>query len=414
MAEIEAVSTVYVTGMATSNVYVSAEDADIRDVTVTTTPVEVSVRAVGAPGAAGFTGSAGAAGPAGGYTGSQGLNGFTGSAGNQFTPVANSGILYDQANLSTIYNTTIDDSVSSVLVGGAQPATANIWKTKNLVQVIDAILFPDLLPSYVVPTIALTDSLPAFAEVGSNVTQTLTAVVTDNDAGACSNITFTRNNVTVFDFDNTPTVANIGVLPAQYGFANDNDPVSTYTATASQTFTVVVGSSTQFWKATGAYDAGLPLRNNKGVYDVRTPAVRLTTAPQAASSRDSATITLAGVYPYFWGKSATTLTASDVANVITSGGANKVLSLMNASDTITVDYAATAEYIWLAHAQSTVTDRTTWYFNDLNQGAIEASSNYLPPVSQSVVSPDGYWTTTYRIYLVALPTNTTEPLQWRV
>lgn len=364
-------------------------------------------------GTIGFTGSQGTTGTTGftGSQGAQGIIGYTGSAGSggasNLSVAANVGLDLTAEILSTSYNTLISDSVNSVAVGGAVAAPASVWKSKNIVQVLDTILFPDLNPTYTIPTIAISSNISngTTLEIGRSVSPVLTATAITNDAGVYSNLIISRGS-TVLSYSAPPSGSITGNLSAQYGYTNTNNPTRTFTYQYTDTLTVPSGTTS--WSANGWYAAGNALLNNKGVADARTPAVRSTSAPQAASnSHVSSSVSVSGIYPYFWGIEASNgnVTAADIGNVISSGVANKVLS--SATGTITIAFNATAanigERMWFA-IHNSATAKTRWYENELNQGAIGGPAGpganlFIAPSTVSVVSPESYWTQNYNIYV---------------
>ncbi|MFN9900583.1 MAG: hypothetical protein ACK55Z_17730, partial [bacterium] len=115
-------------------------------------------------------------------------------------------------------------------------------------------------------------------------------------------------------------------------------------------------------------------------------------APQAAANNfESTSYTYTGIYPYYWGTSVTLPTTSTIADEISGGTANKVLS--SASGTITINFSASSEYLWFAHFEN-YTTKTKWFVTEFNQGAIGGGSNlFNTPQIVSVDSFDGYWNT---------------------
>jgi len=321
---------------------------------------------------------------------------------------ANTGLDYSANTLNTIYNTTVSDSVESVTVGGATPLPASDWKTKNLVQVLDTILFPDLNPTYTVPTLTLSVDQSETKEIGSTINQALTTTGTENDASTFTVLSLFRGATQIFTINNPTETLTSNIAP-QFGYADPNNPNYTYQLSGTDSYTVVSGTTS--WSATGSYDAGLPKLNNKGITDSRPAAVRSINAPQSAASITSSAISINGIYPYFWGKSFTQPTASSIAAEIAAGTANKVL--VAASGTVSVTYNAFGEYVWMAH-QASYTQKTVWYFTELNQGLIGPGNFILTPVTQNVNSPDGFWSgVSFKIYISDGATITEGALQYR-
>jgi hypothetical protein len=350
-----------------------------------------------------------------GYTGSQGIQGpigYTGSAGSgtgSSTPVTvkpNVGLAVTNNTLTTVYNTLIGDDVQSIALGGAAAQSASVWKSKNIVEVLDTILFPDVLPTYTIPTTTLTGT-SGTREIGSSLTQALTFTGVENDAGAFTALTMSQGSTQLATI-NSPTATSTTDIPAQFGYVDPNNPNRSYSLSYTDIFTIVAGNS--IWNATGTYLAGLAKLNNKGVADTRAAQVRNVNAPQSASSLSSS-VTVTGIYPYFWGKSNTQPTASSIAATIAAGTANKVLS--PADSTVTVTYNAVGEYVWLAHAAS-YTNKTKCYNTELNQGNIGPGNFILTPVVTAVTSPESYWSgVSFDIYISDGATTTNGALQFR-
>jgi hypothetical protein len=235
---------------------------------------------------------------------------------------------YEQASAGYAlsgYNTTIADSVSSVTVGGALPTPASEWKTKTLIQVFDAILFPDLTASYTIPTITFTSPITLNQEVGSVISPVFTTTFTKNDAGALSALYYQRNiqsagYITLSTVTN-PTSSSATAIANQFGYVNPNNPNATYTLAFTDTsYTVVAG--TTIWRGVADYQSGQPKQNNKGVVDNRPLAVRLTSNPQLSSAGFvSTTITVNGFRRLFAGTDSTIARApssSDEVRAITT------------------------------------------------------------------------------------------------
>lgn len=330
---------------------------------------------------------------------------------NNLTVKPNEGITLDvDDNIGTIYNTAIADTVNSVAVGGAVSAPASSWKTKNIVQVLDSILFPDQLPTYTNPTISLSASQTGTREIGSTISQVLTVTANKNDAGIYTQLEIIRGS-TQISVVNSPTGSNITDIAAQFGYPDPNNPNIRYTLSFTDSFVVVSGATN--WKGEGNYQAGLPKLNNKGVTDTRNAAVRNTNSPQAASNNfATSNQSVTGIYPYFWGVSDTQPTAASIAATIAAGGANKVLAA--ASGTVTVTFAATAKFLWMVHAAS-YTTKTKWFNTALNNGNIGANTDLFGLVlTQAVNSPNGFWSdVNFKMYISTFATSTSGSIEFR-
>lgn len=330
--------------------------------------------------------------------------------GGSVSADANEGITVTGSSIGTVYNTLIDDAVTSVAVGGAPAQAASAWKTKNIVQVLDTILFPDVLPTYTIPTITCSSSVTGIREIGEVINPVITVVGSKNDAGTFTTI-YTVRGVSTINTNNAPTQNAITNIAAQFGYADPNNPNYSYTSAYTDTsFTVPSGSTT--WNGRGSYGAGLAKKNNKGVDDVRAAIVRSVDAKQAADAAfNSTTVSITGIHPYFWGVSNTQPTPASIAAAIAAGTTNKVLSV--STGTVSVTYNASSQYVWVAiPASSTV--KTTWYNTALNNSTIGPGQFILSPVLQNVNSPEARWSAvSFNVYISGYASTTSGAIEFR-
>jgi hypothetical protein len=346
-----------------------------------------------------------------GSTGPQGATGAQGATGpaGQITVAPNSGLAISGGQLTTIYNTLIGDSVDNVPTGGAGATGAITWKNKSLVETLDAILFPDLLPSYSAPTIELTASQSGVREVGTYLNQTLTLTGIKNDAGAFSSLTITKNGSTLHT-SSSPTIQPAPEVNNEFGIVNDNNPNYRYIISYTDNSIASVGVCT--WGGYGSYAAGLNKKNNKGITDTRSALIRSSNAPQAAATGfNSNSVTLNVIYPYFYGVSSSQPSPSNIASIIQSGDAYKILE--SSIENVTVTFNADSEYIWLA-VPSIYPLKTKWQNTEFNKGNIGAGQFILLPIEYTVDSPDSYWTgESYQIYISASATRTENSITFK-
>jgi hypothetical protein len=363
---------------------------------------EVATFGSGGAGSDGATGATGAMG-ATGSMGATGVQGATGPAGAGFTVADNKGLSYSNNVLSTIYNTLVANQVNSVSVGGAAAAEAASWKAKSLVDVLDTILFPDLFPSYVIPTITITHTQSGVYEVGTPVNQTITVTATKNDAGPFTYLSINRNNSSILD-NNNLGATGAASLENEYGYSNPNNPNNKYILTYNNVSGAVTVDEI-VWDASGNYSAGNVKKNNKGVDDSRPAEERSASAPQAAGSNfKSSSVSVSGIYPYFYGVSSTEPTGSSVAAQIS--GASAIKQLVNGNGDIAVTFDANSEYIWLA-VHSSYAQKQTWYNSGINNGSIGEQQFILSPIEYAITSPQGLWAgQTYKIYRSSEATST--------
>lgn len=342
------------------------------------------------------------------------VTGFT-TGGGDVSVSANTGLgIIGDNTLFTIYNSQLSPTLEmGETVGGIEAGTAvSDLSGKTLVQMFNDLLFPTVLPTYVQPTIALNGLNSKTKEVGSTEAINVTAYSVKNDAGDYTNLRI-RTGTTSADVevvvDNSPSPSATTDLSPQFGFANPNNPNSAFTST-SLTYTLTVPaptvgtSSTVRYDSIGDYGNGLPIKDNKGD--------DTTTSPISSGTNNSTDRVITGIYPYFWGVSTTEPTPTTIANDISNGNANKVLS--QANGTITITFDANEEYLWFAHLSSYST-KTTWYVAEGNEGNIGTGSDLFGAVATtSVDSPETYWTgINFKVYVSNYPTTTSGGMQLR-
>lgn len=377
-----------------------------------------------AGGVAGPRGDAGATGPSGligltgpsGATGAEGPTGATGIEGATGPSGATGAIGATGVNGGdSLFNSGATGFVYNVSVGGATGAQVSEWETKTVNQVLDAILFPTLQPEYIVPTITLTgpDVGPDLGcvEVAGPITKQFSVSAIKNDAGDFTSLELTRNNTTITNSFNT---SNATDMPDSFGISgNNNNPNKEYTLSYNDTGSAPVGTIT--WEAKAAYGNGGFKQTNKGDTDTRTRAVRTTSAAQAFSSDfKSAQFTAKGVYPVFYGTSASPINASGVVAALDS--ASKII--VDPEQTITVNFNASVtgdgKYLWLA-VHKNYTQKTVWYNTPVNNGSIGDGQLFNSPATQTVASVTGSnWTNQdYKIYISSIATVTEGTFEFR-
>jgi hypothetical protein len=290
---------------------------------------------------------------------------------------ANSGITSTSNTLATAYNTSIADGVVSVSVGGAPAAPASAWKSKNLVQVLDDILFPTILASVgSAKSISLAVSgASGVLEIGTSIARTLTATFTRGtilDGNGSTNATPLVGDATGYTFTGT-------------GITSTTQPGNTLT------FTTAIVSGSNNWAVTAAHAAGTgSYFDNKGVAGTNLAASRA--AGTATDSTSAPTIT--GVHPYYHLKSSSPISASAMVAAIENGTATKVVA--DSTGTLTIPFAPSAQYLAVAYP-STSTTKTRYFVTALDNGAITVV--FQPVATQSVTT--AFWTQSYKIHTSA-------------
>jgi hypothetical protein len=325
----------------------------------------------------------------------------TGFTGGSISVAPNTGLGISEGTiLSTTYNTLLDPTLSMpTSVGGiAQGTTVSDLSGDTFVSLFNDLLFPTVLPTYVIPTISMGGAASSTAEVGRTISLSLTATGIKNDAGQYTQLRLLRDATVLFT-DTTLTTGSTTNVPSQFGYADPNNPNISFTISPtpySEVYTLPapVGTNTStstVYKSDGNYNAGLAKQNNKGSFDVRPSLVRSGSAPQSASNNyPSATYTYTNIYPYFWGVSSSQPTTSEIASLISGNTAiNKVLS--SAAGTIDISFNSSSQYLWFA-TFANYTNKTKWYVDAQNNGSIGGPTNlFQSPIIQSVSSPDGFW-----------------------
>lgn len=316
---------------------------------------------------------------------------FSGTSFTEISLEPNTGLEFNPSSeLRTKYNTLVADNVTSQSINKLTSKAASVWKTKTIVEVLDEILFPANLPTYTIPTLVLTDTLAPIQEVGDTVTNNFTLTGTKNDAG---------------DF------TSLRILEGAAEIASSSpSPGPSATLSYSHTFEVDPGVTT--WTGKGSYNQGARKSDSQGVEDTRNYALRQTNAPQAADSNfDSNTVSIDGIYPYYYGTSTTKLSETEIRDIIQAGGGNK--TLIKADGTITITFNANDKYIWFAHAD-VYPNKTKW-FDALNfNGTIGGSTDFInAPKTVQITSPDVNWSVDYLTYTSDYSTNTVGALQFR-
>lgn len=349
------------------------------------------------------------------------VTGFT-SGGGSISVSANTGLGIVSGNtLFTTYNTLLDSSLSMPSSVGGIPAGTTVTDLSGdtFVSLFNDLLFPTVLPTYTIPTISINGVSNTLAEVGSTISLSLTATGTTNDAGKYTQLRLFRDSTVLFT-DTTLTSGSTTNIPAQFGYADPNNPNTNYTISPTPyseiyTLPAPTGINTftnTTYKSDGNYDSGLAKLNNKGGPDIRTAQVRSSNAPQlSATSFNSTTFTYTNIYPYFWGISLTQPTASGIASIISSGGANKVL----ASGAGTSPFGAVSvpfntgvlvpQFLWVAIFDNYAA-KNWWFVAVDNKGQIGIQDSlFNAPVVQSVISPNSYWSgINFKIYISAYKT----------
>ena len=313
---------------------------------------------------------------------------------------ANTGLGIEDTSLFTTYNTLLDPELQmGITIGGLSGGTSvSELSGKTFVTVFDELLFPTLQPTYTIPTISISNNSQTL-EVGSTYVESLNVTAKKNDSGNFTSLSILRNGTTISSTNEPTETLTTNIIP-QYSYTDTNNPNHQFNLTYDENYIIPSGitSSSTNYKTIGSYLSGLPKSTNKGSLDTRPYQVRSVNAPQSSdSSFNSATKTITGIFPYYYGYSDTEPTIQDVVNAISGGTATKVLS--SASGNLTINYGVTTKFLWFAYLAS-YGQKTQWYVAADNKGLMSSSSLFDTGLVGNVSSHLGYWSNAnFYIYL---------------
>jgi len=347
----------------------------------------------------------------------QGFNGGSngGAGSGNIATNDNSGIVITVAPsdiklVDTIYNSALDPTLTTPVAVGGIPAGTSVASltNSNLVQIVNDLLFPTVLPAYTIPTLALSSSIGTAHEAGITVSPVFNINGVKNDAGAFNSLTLFKNynggGASQIATSATPTATSVTDIPPQFGFTDPNNPNFNYNLNFTDVGLVIpapttTSASSVLYSNTSSYLIGTAKKNNKGVNDARSFAVRSTSAPQSASTTlASSNINFTGLYPYFYGVSDNSVDFTDVATLIQSGSGTKVLA--SGAGGLSMVFNADGQWCWFAIFSPFAT-KTNWFENILNQGTIGGVTDlFSAPTTLPVSSASGYWSAIdFKIYI---------------
>lgn len=320
--------------------------------------------------------------------------------------------------LRTEFRSDLDPNLDTVAVGGQSASKISNFLGKSLREILESILAPDINPTYTIPTIglALTSGTVGIKEVGSTYTLNLETTAVKNDAGEFTQLRILKNGVALItDNDLSDNKSSAASVAPQFGFNDPNNPNYKYVISYNE-INQTVGVSNIAYTADGNYNAGLAKKNNKGTNDSRTASVRNVNAPQAAGNNyASSAQNITPKYPFFYITSDTPMDADFVAAQIAAGNAQKGDININASGTLSINFATGSDSKYLAFAlpfqsPTSIPNKTIWRGTNnpaTNTGPINGTSLFSNPTTKNVNSPDGYWSgVSFKIYVSMYATST--------
>lgn len=169
-------------------------------------------------------------------------------------------------------------------------------------------------------------------------------------------------------------------------------------------YTILCGIQT--WDAYSNYCNGVQPKDSKG-NDYCSPLVAGSTA------QDSVSIT--GIYPYYYGKITCGIRPPVTQTLIISGCTAKCI--LPSNGTITVTFGSSpSEWTWVA-IPATSPSRVCWYVNALDNGdiAVAPSDKYPDECSITLTSGQGCWAgVNYRVYMSGTVGCIVSPMEFRI
>lgn len=275
-------------------------------------------------------------------------------------------IFVDFPSSETTSNITADLTVGGIDAGEVVPAGTNIQELAEL------LLTTVFYPTFVNPTFSLSNN-SGIKETGSTTSFTLSfnfnrgQIVGALSAGIWNPSLFQdfRAGLSSSYTINGTTQAGNSLVVSGYTVLNNSN-------TFSGTVTYLIGPQ--------------PLDSKNLNY--------LSPYPAGTSASQSTSFT--GLYPYFYYKSSSPITASSMQAAIAAGSTTKVVA--DSTGTITIPFAAGGEYLSVAYP-STSTTKSVWYVNALDNGAIPGGV-FGAQTTLSCNSPESYWSgVSYKIHV---------------
>jgi len=286
-------------------------------------------------------------------------------------------------------------SPSSVCVGGMPAGTYLTGRT--ITSILQEILVPTLPPVVTAQYYQSMSISPSTAlyEIGNVIT------------GITINSVFNLGSIVPYYGNNPPTtclpsVPRSGPATAyNYVIKGLACPSTISNPYSLSPFLITDGNNTI--SGTVSYSAGS--------YSVYNSAGVQISAATTAGTTASKSISIQGIYPYYYGK---LLSGSrpPVTNSLVTGGTKVVGSSIS---TVTVSFNSVGEYTWIA-IPATSPSRVCWYVNALNSGCINCccSDKYPDECIISISSGQNCWSSiNYKVYMSKSAWTDPDPIQFR-
>jgi hypothetical protein len=282
---------------------------------------------------------------------------------------------------------TTADITSDLQVGGIDPQQV-VPAGTTLQEFAELLLLTTFFPTITAPSFSLGVSTGT-VETGSTVSPLLT--FTFNRGAITGALSGSVWNPTLFQ--NFRAGAS-----TSYTINGTTQPGNTLTVSG---YTVLNGSNT--FTGTVTYAAGpQPLDSKNANY--------LTPLSGGTSPSQSASFT--GLYPYYYYKSNTPITAADMQTAIGNGTATKVVA--SSTGTLSIPYNVNGQYMAIAYP-NTSTAKTKYFVTELDKGDLGGLTSPFDLGTVLNCSSDlTYWSNIpYRIHVSPILTNTNPIIELR-
>ena len=285
----------------------------------------------------------------------------------------------------TKFTSNLDDSLNTVQVGGLPATTMGSLKGQSLRKIIEDMVAPTLNPTLTNPSVVSFTRTPSSTIYETGSSQTFSFITN-----------FSRGSINPQYSASSPFRSG---LANAYNYTGQGLPSlvpSTSNSNTQSGINVVINNGTNSWSVSVSYDGGVQPYNNKG---------GIFSTPLSAGTTSAISNTLTGIYPVFYYKSSSPITASLMKTAIETNQATKLV--ISSTGTINITFNANGEYIAFAYPNSSTT-KTVWYVNPLNNGSIGGVSNLFGSSQvQSINSPNGFWSNiNYKIHVSNFATTT--------
>jgi hypothetical protein len=269
------------------------------------------------------------------------------------------------------YSSSTTASVTADLTVGAINAGDTVASGTTLQQFVVALLNKIYYPTLNAPSFSLSNNQGTL-EIGTTISVILT--FTFNRGSILGSTSGTWN----------PSYFQNYRAGASTSYTINGTTQSGNTLTVSRTV-----AATNSFSGTVTYAIGPQPLDSKG-NNYSTPLAGATSSSQPTS--------FTGIYPYYWYRSSSPITASSMQSAIASGAATKVVG--DSTGTITINFAATGQYLAFAYP-ATSTTKTVWYVNALDNGTIPGGV-FGGQTTLACSSSSGYWSSVnYKIHVTA-------------